>query len=341
MAVLPSRSARSHQAQYTIAALVPALIVALSITGFVWAQKKVTVVIDGRTTRIATQSVRVQDVLREQGVPVGADDVVAPLPDSHVSDGMTVVVRHAVPVTVQLSGQSVDVGVVGNTVADALVAAGINPEAAAHVQPPLATRLTEGMQISAPDVFVRIATEEVTVSAGIVERPDSSMPKGARSVIESGSPGVALRVYKMLVTNGVESSRTLSAEEIVEPAKPQVVLVGTGSSFRVTSAGRLPVDVPAPPAVGRRVRMVATGYTSQDAGCDDWTATGAKARYGVCAVDPHFIPLGTKLYIPGYGYAIAADTGGAIKGNRIDLCFNTRADAFRWGRRSVTVIVCK
>jgi uncharacterized protein YabE (DUF348 family)/3D (Asp-Asp-Asp) domain-containing protein len=341
MALLPSRSARSHKAQYTVAALVPALIVVLSITGFVWAQKKVTVVIDGRSIHIATQSARVQDVLREQGVRVGTDDLVTPMPDSHIADGMTVVVRHAVPVTVKLSGEAVSVGVVGNTVADALVAAGVDPEASAHVEPPLETPLKSGMEISAPDVFVRVAAEEVTVAATIVERPDPSMPRGARSVVESGAPGVALRVYKMLVSGGVESSPTLSAEKVVEPAKPQVVLVGTGDAFQLRGAGGTAVQVPAPPAAGRRMRLVATGYTAHDAGCNDWTATGAKARYGVAAVDPHVIPLGTKLYIPGYGYAVAADTGGAIKGNRVDLCFDTRAEAFRWGRRTVTIIIVR
>ena len=53
------------------------------------------------------------------------------------------------------------------------------------------------------------------------------------------------------------------------------------------------------------------------------TATGAKARYGVVAVDPGIIRLGTKLYIPGYGFGRALDTGGRIKGKRADLCYNS------------------
>ena len=69
------------------------------------------------------------------------------------------------------------------------------------------------------------------------------------------------------------------------------------------------------------------------------TATGARARRGVIAVDPRVIPLGTHVYVPGYGYAVAADTGGAIKGRRVDLCFETVAECDRWGRRDVTIIV--
>jgi 3D (Asp-Asp-Asp) domain-containing protein len=69
------------------------------------------------------------------------------------------------------------------------------------------------------------------------------------------------------------------------------------------------------------------------------TYTGKKADYGLVAVDPRVIPLGTKLYIEGYGYAEAADIGGAIKGNRIDLCFQTYREAKRFGRKKVKVYI--
>ena len=71
------------------------------------------------------------------------------------------------------------------------------------------------------------------------------------------------------------------------------------------------------------------------------TRLGTPLRYGVVAVDPKVIPLGTKLYIEGYGYAVAEDTGGAIKGNRIDLCFTSRAQADNFGRRNVKVYILK
>lgn len=92
----------------------------------------------------------------------------------------------------------------------------------------------------------------------------------------------------------------------------------------------------------RRVRatmeMVATGYAVGQADVpSDTTATGVPAKHGVVAVDPAVIPLGTRLYIEGYGEAVAADTGGAIKGNRIDLCFDTGAEADAFGLRKITV----
>ncbi len=89
----------------------------------------------------------------------------------------------------------------------------------------------------------------------------------------------------------------------------------------------------------KAIKMNSTAYTPYDPGCSGITATGAAAKKGIAAVDTNVIPFGTKLYIPGYGTAVAADRGGDIKGNRIDLCYNTVAEAYNWGRKNVTVYI--
>lgn len=88
---------------------------------------------------------------------------------------------------------------------------------------------------------------------------------------------------------------------------------------------------------GRFLTMQATAYSPEEPGLSDHTATGMRAQYGVVAVDPSVIPLGTRLHVEGYGTAIAADTGGAIKGMRIDLCFNTLEEVQAYGWRTVRV----
>ena len=85
--------------------------------------------------------------------------------------------------------------------------------------------------------------------------------------------------------------------------------------------------------------MEASGYSSQDPGNGKYTATGSRLRKGLVSVDPNLIPLGTRLYIEGYGYAVADDVGGAIKGHRIDLAFDSRAEALQFGRQSVKVYI--
>ena len=72
---------------------------------------------------------------------------------------------------------------------------------------------------------------------------------------------------------------------------------------------------------------------------DGFTSIGLRAGHGIVAVDPEVIPLGTFVYIPDYGVAVAADVGSAIKGRRIDLCFDTYREAVQFGRRSVQVYI--
>jgi len=94
-----------------------------------------------------------------------------------------------------------------------------------------------------------------------------------------------------------------------------------------------------PTRYNRVIAMTATAYTAYDEGNSNTTYRGNILRKGLVAVDPTVIPLGTRLYISGYGYAIADDIGGSIKGNRIDLAFSNRDEAIQFGIRKVTVYI--
>lgn len=342
MGFLPTRSAQPWKTQHTVAAIVPALIVLASISGFVWAQKSVTVVVDGRAMHASTQSVTVGQVLAEEGVATHPGDLVSPPATERVSDGEVIVVRHALSVKLRISGRMIPLHVVGTTVADALVAAGMDPQASPKVEPALTGRLKPGMTVTAPDAFVRVEQEVATITPVTVVRRDPALPSGVKAVTSSGRVGRELRVYRVLVVGGAESSRTLGAQAQVVAPKPRVVVVGTGIRQK------LPRKVLASlvraftaPKRGQRMRVLATAYSAAEPGASPGTRMGPPARYGVVAVDPNVIPLGSRLYIPGYGYAIAADTGGAINGHHIDLCFDTLAGMNSWGSRYVTIIICK
>ncbi len=343
----PSRSARSVKTQYFIAAVIPALIVVLSISGFVWAQKQVTVVVDGRISHVSTQATSVARLLDQADVALGAGDIVIPPGDAVVSGGMTVVVRHATPVILNLGGNRTALVVVGQTVADALFAAGIDPDTNPAVTPALSTRLERDMTIWVPDVFARITKQEIALPFAERTVGDPLLPVGVRKVLTRGHQGTELRVFRALVSDGIEGSATLSAVKSVAPAVDQVVAVGTAT--RVASYAAIVASARAlarvrttrtpRPGVGRGMQVEATGYSAGSGGADHRCATGALATHGVIAVDPRVIPLGTHVFVPGYGYAVAADTGGAIKGHRIDLCYDSGRDAILWGRRTVTIII--
>ena len=93
------------------------------------------------------------------------------------------------------------------------------------------------------------------------------------------------------------------------------------------------------PQFSRTIRVEATAYSSQETGLNSRTAIGTPVRYGVIAVDPNVIPLGTRVYIPGYGEAVAEDTGGDIIGYRIDIAFETYAEALNFGRQSLEIYI--
>lgn len=116
-----------------------------------------------------------------------------------------------------------------------------------------------------------------------------------------------------------EATREHAAHHTAKPTAPQI----------------------APTAAGRRTgSFTVTAYCPgpcPTCGTNGTTATGTKAGRGQAAVDPRVIPLGSTLSIPGYGTARATDTGGGIKGNRIDVCFPSHAEALQWGRRTVAV----
>ena len=158
---------------------------------------------------------------------------------------------------------------------------------------------------------------------------------GHSKVIAHGQPGlVEIRTLYAQRDGGAVRRKVLSSTVLVA-AKPRIVADGLGSSALASfeAHGLIHMAYMARSAID----MMATAYTADSAGGSGWTAIGRRAGFGIVAVDPRVIPLGTHLYIPGYGMAIAGDTGGAIVGNRIDLGFDSLRDAMLFGRRDVKV----
>lgn len=223
------------------------------------------------------------------------------------------------------------------TVGDFLRERKVNLSPWDEVNTPLDERIKNNMLIVVDRVEKRIKKKVETVPYKTVKKKDPQLASGEEKVEKEGKKGK--RIFEVIVTykNGKSID---TAEKIIEEIDPvnQVVKVGTGE--KVTAA-----DTSARPAAGRiagyeyvkTMMAETTGYTHTG----NRTASGTWPKRGTLAVDPRVIPLGTKIYIPGYGVGVAEDTGGAVKGNVIDLFFDTRNEAIRWGRRNVTVYILK
>ncbi len=172
----------------------------------------------------------------------------------------------------------------------------------------------------------------------VVYQDTTDLAEGVEQVVTEGVNGEKLSTVKVVYYGGEEYLRKVVSEEITVAPVDKVVKRGVAKTVSTPQG---------PLKYSKSYTMSASAYTAGpestgknpgDAGYGR-TATGAIAQKGVVAVDPSVIPLGTKLYIPGYGIATAADTGGSIKGNKIDLCFNTLNEALNFGRRNVEVYV--
>jgi 3D (Asp-Asp-Asp) domain-containing protein/peptidoglycan hydrolase CwlO-like protein len=161
------------------------------------------------------------------------------------------------------------------------------------------------------------------------------------------------RAAKAALVAGLRSSKQIAARRLaqleeaaaaarqkadeIEGAGPGGGGGGGGTNGGDTSTGGGTGD-PGPPSgpvgSGQTLTVVSTAYAIHGT-----TATGIRTRRGICATDPRVIPLGTQFDVPGYGRCVAADTGGAVKGNRIDVWVETEAEALQWGFRTVTVSI--
>jgi len=168
--------------------------------------------------------------------------------------------------------------------------------------------------------LLRTETETITLPYSIEYRNTDELEIGEEAVSETGQNGSITNTYEVEYYQGEESNRTILTSERVEP-KPEVILKGTKIIWRTTDTpeGAL--------TYWKKLNVYAVAYTAQSAGKPKdapgygITATGTRAHFGTVAVDPRVIPLGTRMYIPGYGYGTAEDTGGSIKGNIIDLFY--------------------
>jgi len=217
------------------------------------------------------------------------------------------------------------------TVAAALEEAAVSLGPMDRVSPSPDTELADGLRIRVVRVSRRRLTEEVAVPSPTVLLGDPEIPAGYTKVLAHGKDGRVRRVISVWEKDGQVTKKDVIKEKVLARATDTVVLRGTHGLPSRGGDWRNPI------------RMQATAYDPGPKSCgkyaSGYTAIGVKARRGIAAVDDRVIPMGTRLYIPGYGFAVAADRGSAIKGHRIDLCFDTYAEAIRWGRRKVKVFI--
>lgn len=313
-----------------------------------WEQAKQVEIQTGKETeKIWTTDRKVGDILAAAGIDLTEHDKVMPNLDENLEEDLRINVQKAFQLTLIDGGNEKQMWSTSTTVADFLKRENIqlnehdklNRKADGYVKPGSIVEVVRVEKVT--DVV-----EEPTNFA-VVTKSDAKLLKGREKVVQEGKKGSVERKFEIVKENGKEVSRTLLNEKVIK--EPQKKIVAVGSKVVVASAYNKKSNVAvsrgssAAPSGGKEFYVTATAYTAHCNGCTGKTATGIDLRANpnlkVIAVDPSVIPLGSKVWVEGYGYAIAGDTGGAIKGKKIDLHVPTKSAAYNFGRRTVKVKV--
>jgi 3D (Asp-Asp-Asp) domain-containing protein len=174
----------------------------------------------------------------------------------------------------------------------------------------------------------QVEEKEIPFDTQYIES-DTLLP-GMSQIQEEGDNGILRQVVKTFEVGGQPIDQQVQSSYELKRPKKRVVIRNSkpvvGENFELAKL-----------KISQTLQVEATAYTYTG----NQTATGIAAREGLIAVDPKVIAMGSKVYVEGYGYALAADTGGDIRGNRIDVFFATFRQCINWGRRPVHIYVLK
>lgn len=313
---------------YKMLALGFFLILALCLLGFAAAKKQISILADGQTITLETRAMSPESALKEAGITLAENDGYFVVNKKRLEEGSTIKVVRAMPIKVWVAGESKEYSIGRGTVKEVLQALNIDYRDCT-VYPSLHAKPVPGMEINILDSDTRIEEERRSIPFETERRPDTHLDFGEEKVLAAGKNGEKVVAVSYTDINGKMVKRELGETITVEP-QSQIVAVGTNKTVE-TSRGK----------VGYRMvkTMEATAYTLEDGDGTGVTSIGLIPKHGIIAVDPQVIPYGTRVYIPGYGFAVAGDCGGAIIGDRIDLFMDSYYDAISFGRRNVEMYI--
>lgn len=271
--------------------------------------------------------------------------------DSYTADASAITINRAQSITVVYHGKASQVSSQGETVQQLLSRLDIEPEEEDVLSLPPETPVQDGMILRIDRVVRQQQTYTVTDIRKEIPCTADYLPAGTEDTLAAGHDGELLRTVEVTYTNGVETQRNILKEDVISPSAPRIVATGTGNPLPAFDPGAIPrigpdtITLPTGEILTytHTGKIRATAYTHTDKGCNTVTATGSTVHIGTVAVDPRYIPYGTRMFIMAsdgsyvYGVAEAEDCGGDIIGDRVDLYLPTFEDCIAFGRRDCTV----
>jgi uncharacterized protein YabE (DUF348 family) len=282
-------------------------------------------------TFYATQAT-VGEALLAQGILLYLGDRVTPSLGSRVLPGMRIYIQRSTPVTIQADGRVLRTRTQNHVVGDVLAQEGVLLMGRDYSFPPSSTPLVSDMTIRVVRVHEVLEIEQELIPFETKWIADPDMLIDSQQLTQAGGEGVIKRRYRVTYEDGQEVSNVLEDEWLDRSPSDKIIAYGTKIAVHSLETPDGPFEY------WRHFRVLATSYSAATSGKDEnhprygITRTGLKAGYGVVAVDPKVIPLWTEVYVPGYGRAVAGDTGGSILGRHVDLGFDEDVPPlwYRW-----------
>jgi len=307
------------------------------------------VITDG--TRVITYTTTATDpetVLGEAGLELDENDTYTTQSRMGTSE---ITVRRCQTIHINYYGDEITATSHGETIAELLHRLNISVGEYDMVSRALNDVTYDGLKLRVDQVISQEQTYTSTLPHGTSYCYDATLPEGMQEVVAEGVDGEIRYTAEVTYINGEEQSRKVLSEKQTIAPVTEVVAVGTGEQIEAVDPNGMPIIgdgyiiLPTGEVLTytKTDTVRATAYTHTDAGCDMITATGSTVHRGTVAVDPRFIPYGTRMFIVAndgsyvYGVAEAEDCGGAIKRDRMDLYFPTYEECIAFGWRTCTV----
>lgn len=309
-------------------------------------RKNFTVIIDGKQIKLVTYQKTFDSALRKADINIAVKDKIDKVLNSKITNNDVITINHAINLKVLVDNKVLNISSAEKDIEQMLNSEKIVLSPNDKVYPSIENKLSIGMNV----IITRVETETVLESKPIdfktVIKKDKDTLKSQSEVLQKGIKGEKNITLAVIYENGKEVARKVIKEMIVK--QPQNKIISQGTMLPVTlSRGESSktytktLNSQSTSTSSKTLNVKATAYWAFN-GVNTYTSSGRKAvrdsnGYSTIAVDPNIIPMGTKLYVEGYGYAIAADKGSGVKGKFIDVFFNTREEAIKWGVKYLKV----
>ena len=262
----------------------------------------VTLHMDGKTKKITSTALTVGQALWDVGIRLNYADNLEPPADSLLSSGLEITIQSARPMIIQTANAAVKLLSSKDTISESLIEAGITLQGLDYTIPNEKEPIPSHGLIRLVRVTEDILIEQTPIPFETTYQPISDLEIDRRTVLEAGEYGINAQRIRIRSENGQEVSRQTEDEWLANTPKDRVIGYGTLVVMRSIDTPDGTVNY------WRALDVYAVSYKPSDTG-GNITSTGQVLKKGIIAVNPNYIPYGTKLYVPGYGYGVAADTG--------------------------------